>query len=66
MKRIAVQNMLIFAAVIFGFLYFCGMYSSVFYLEVVSALGALAFGVAAIILFYIRSPQRRQGEQVNY
>jgi len=66
MKRIAFQNTLIFAALVFGFLYFYATYSSVFSLEVVSAIGALAFGFGAMILFYIRSPQRRQGEQVSY
>jgi hypothetical protein len=66
MKWTALQNLLILAAVVFVFLYFYATYSSVFLLEVVSAIGILVFVVAATILFYLRSPQRRPGEQVSY
>jgi uncharacterized membrane protein HdeD (DUF308 family) len=66
MKRMTLQNLLILVAVVFGFLYLYATYASVSSLELVSAIGALVFGVAAIILFYLRSPQRRPGEQVSY
>jgi len=66
MKRITLQNLLILMSVVFGLLYLYAAYSSVFSLQLVSAIGTLVFGVAAIILFYLRSPQRRPDEQVSY
>jgi hypothetical protein len=35
-------------------------------LQEISALGIIAVGVAATLLFFIRPPQRKPGEQVRY
>jgi len=60
------QNLLILAALVFVVLFLYAIYSSAFSLQLVSGSVAFVVGVAAMILFFVESPQKRPGEQVRY
>jgi len=59
-------NLLVLVAVVLVVLLLYAEYSSIFALQVVAGIGALAVAIAAVIVFYLHSPQKRSGEQVSY
>ena len=64
MKRL--QNLLVLAALVFVVIFLYAIYSSAFPLQLVSGSAAFVFGIAAVIMFFVESPQKRPGEQVRY
>ena len=60
------QNILILAALVLVVIFLYAIYSSYFSLQLVSGLAAFVFGIVAVILFFVESPQKRPGEQVRY